>query len=113
MMMVRFSDWMINWQLSVHQIVDGGFAREPYNDAIAQPLALQDPMVQSLCFKDVSVWGEKGSIFLLVGERQKCLLTLWQVDNISGLGHVVGNVFRCLDTPQLNQTFTRLCKRTG
>ena len=50
------------------------------NDAIAQPLALQDPMVQSLCFKDVSVWGEKGSIFLLVGERQKCLLTLKVVE---------------------------------
>ena len=62
---------LLTGNLSVHQIVDGGFAREPY-----ERLALQDLMVQSLRFKDVSVWGEKGSIFLLVGERQKCLLTL-------------------------------------
>ena len=35
------------------------------NDAIAQPLALQDPMVQGLCFNDVSVWGK--GVHLLIG----------------------------------------------
>jgi len=33
--------------------------------------------------------GER-NMFLLVGECQKSLLTLWQVDNVSRLRHVVG-----------------------
>ena len=65
-------------------------------------------------------------IFLLVGERQKGLLTLkwfklpkmqwthrrsshlWQVDNISWLRHVVGNVLCRLNSSQLDQTLSRL-----
>merc|ERR1719234_566990 len=51
---------------------------------------------------------QSGTIFLLVGERQKCLLTLWQIDDISGLCHVVCNVFSSLNTSQFNQTLTSL-----
>merc|ERR1719234_1745940 len=56
---------------------------------------------------------QSGTIFLLVGERQECLLTLWQVDNISGLCHVVSNVFSCLNTSQFNQTLTSLGESAG
>merc|ERR1719234_2145870 len=56
---------------------------------------------------------QSGTIFLLVGERQECLLTLWQVDNISGLCHVVSNVFSCLNTCQFNQTLTSLGESAG
>ena len=66
------------------------------------------------------------NMFLLVGERQKGLLTLkwfklpkmqcvwrwsshlWQVDNVSWLRHVVGNILRRLNSSQLNQTLSRL-----
>merc|ERR1719234_1725349 len=53
-------------------------------------------------------FNQSGTIFLLVRERQKCLLTLWQIDDISGLCHVVCNVFSCLNTSQFNQTLTSL-----
>merc|ERR1719264_1295068 len=117
MMMVRFSDWLINLQLECPSNRRWGFAWEPYERCSA--ISFAGPDGSGFVFQGFFSLGERGSIFLLVGERQKCLLTpriptrLWQVDDISGLGHVVGNVFRCLDTPQLDQTFTRLCKRTG
>merc|ERR1719175_151147 len=89
----------------------GDFVR---NHVISQKLCMIRWSSVCVYFKDVSVKsGIKEFIFLLVGERQKCLLTLWQVDDISGLRHVVCNVLGSLDTSQLNQTFARLGESTG
>merc|ERR1719507_1794106 len=64
-MMVRFSDWMINWQL-VHQIVDGGFAREPYERCYCSAISFAGSNGSEFVFQGCFSLGGKG-LHLLIG----------------------------------------------
>ena len=64
MMMVRFSDWMINWQLECQSNRQWGFAREPYERCSAISFAGSNG--SGFVFQGCFSLGGKG-VYLLIG----------------------------------------------
>lgn len=50
---------------------------------------------------------------LLLREREECLLSGRQVDDISGLGELVGNVLSGFDLTQFDETLAGFSERLG